>query len=320
MRFAFTDEQEQLRRSVRRAVEAGRPDELGLAGLIIAEAHGGAGLGWVEVAAVMEELGRGLAPSRFFATVCLGGAALATGDDHGLLAAIAAGEATATFAHTGELEVSGDRLSGTVRHVVDGDTADLVVVSAGGALWVVRGEALERRRLPTMDTTRALAELTATGAPAQRIGGDRERALALARIGLAAEQVGVAQRCLDLSVDYAKLRQQFGRPIGSFQAIQHKLADLFVLVESARSAAWYAAWAADHAPAELDAASAAAAAFCGDAAYTCAAETIQVHGGVGFTWEHDAHRYFKRARAARALLGSPEQHRERVAAQLLGGA
>src|SRR5687767_1433138 len=134
MRFAFSDEQEQLRRSVRKAVEAGRLDDLGLAGLIVPEAQGGAGLGWVEVAAVMEELGRGLATSSFFATACLGAAALLTGEDHGFLAAIAGGEARATFAHAGQLALDGDRLSGTLRHVVDGDTADLVVVSAADAL------------------------------------------------------------------------------------------------------------------------------------------------------------------------------------------
>jgi alkylation response protein AidB-like acyl-CoA dehydrogenase len=320
MRFGFTDEQEALRRTVRRAVERGRVDDLGLAGLIVPEELGGAGLGWVEVVAVMEELGRGIAEAPVFSTVCLGAAALRAGGDPAreLLPAIARGEATATVAHAGRLDVDGDRVSGTVGHVVDGDTADLIVVAAGDALWVVRGDAVARRRLPTMDASRPLAEITADRVPAVRIAGTLDRALALARIGLAAEQVGGAQRCLELSVDYAKVRHQFGRPIGSFQAIQHRLADMFVHVESARSAAYYAGWAADHAPDELDVVSAAVAATCGEAFYQCAAETIQVHGGIGFTWEHEAHRQFKRARASRALLGAPDHHRDLVARHVLG--
>jgi alkylation response protein AidB-like acyl-CoA dehydrogenase len=174
-----------------------------------------------------------------------------------------------------------------------------------------------------MDQTRALAEVTLadvrvpTSARLARSGPDVvAHVRSLARIALAAEQVGGAQRALDLSVEYAKVRQQFGKPIGSFQAVQHKCADMFVLVESARSAAYYAGWAADHAPDELVDVAPTTAAYCSDAFFRCAGDTIQVHGGIGFTWEHDAHLLFKRARASRSLLGAPDVRRDEIAHHL----
>jgi alkylation response protein AidB-like acyl-CoA dehydrogenase len=327
MRFAFGDEQEELRRSVRRALDAHGgiaatrrvlggelghdgalwsvlAKDLGLAGLIIPEEHGGAGLGWTEVAAVLEELGRTLAPVPFFSTVCLGTNALVACGAHEHLPAIANGERTATLAFRDD-----------GRFVVDGDTADVIVLVDNDGLYVTTDA--HRRRMPTVDQTRPLAEII--GGTRTRIG---DRALLVpildrARIALAAEQLGGAQRCLDLSVEYAKVRHQFGKPIGSFQAIQHACADMFLLVESARSAAYYAAWAADH---EADIAQIAptAAAYCSDAFFRCAGDAIQVHGGIGFTWEHDCHLFFKRARASRSLLGAPDHHRERVATALLG--
>ncbi len=377
MRFGFTEEQDELRRSVRRildgagGVAAARRTmaagdghdtvlwrqlarELGLAGLVIPERHGGAGLGWVELVGVMEELGRTLACVPFLSTVGLATATiLAAGTEEqqqAILPALARGEVTAALAW---LEIGGDPdpaavtttarpapgghvlLAGKKRFVVDGHSADLLLVVArapgtsgadGLAVYEVPAGAdgVRRHRLPTMDATRALAEvvLADVRVPAASRLGDGgwpaiARALARGRVALAAEQVGGAQRCLDLGVDYAKVRHQFGRPIGSFQAIQHTLAELFVQVESARSAAYYAGWAAAHATAdEADEAAAVAAAYCGDAYFHCAAETIQVHGGIGFTWEHDAHLYFKRARASRTLLGTPAFHREDVARRL----
>jgi alkylation response protein AidB-like acyl-CoA dehydrogenase len=334
VRFAFTDEQIGLRRSVRKVLElhggigAARramqselghdgalwsrlSGDLGLAGLIIPERLGGAGLGWVEVAAVSEELGATLAPVPLFSTVCLATSALLAcgplADD--ALAAIARGETAALV------------LGRASRHVVDGHTADLLVIADDDGVFVVRGDArgVRRRRLATVAPTRTLAEVQIdASAPLERIGAGAD--LDLARVALAAEQVGGAQRCLDMSVEYAKVRQQFGRPIGSFQAIQHICADMFVLVESARSAAYHAAWTADHDPAGLAAAAATAAAYCGDAFHRCAGDTIQVHGGIGFTWEHDAHLYWKRARADRALLGTPSAQRDRIAEMILGGA
>ena len=336
MRFAFTDEQVGLRRSVRKVLElhggvgaarramqselghdgalwsrlggATRGD-LGLAGLVIPERLGGAGLGWVEVAAVSEELGAALAPVPFFSTVCLATSVLLQCDADDALAAIAGGESAALVLGTSS------------RHVVDGHTADLLVVATDDGVFVVRADApgVRRRRIATVDPTRALAEVQIDAtAPLRRVGDRAD--LDLARVALAAEQVGGAQRCLELSVEYAKVRHQFGRPIGSFQAIQHACADMFVLVESARSAAYHAAWTVDHDRNELAAAAATAAAYCGDAFHRCAGDTIQVHGGIGFTWEHDAHLYWKRARADRALLGAPATQRERIAEMILGGA
>jgi len=283
--------------------------DLGLAGLVIPERLGGAGLGWVEVAAVSEELGATLAPVPFFSTVCLATSVLLACNADDALAAIARGE-------TGALV-----LGRASRHVVDGHTADLLVVATDDGVFVVRGDArgVRRRRIATVDPTRTLAEVHIdASAPLERVGDRAD--LDLARVALAAEQVGGAQRCLELSVEYAVVRQQFGRPIGSFQAIQHTCADMFVLVESARSAAYHAAWTADHDPAGLAAAAATAAAYCGDAFHRCAGDTIQVHGGIGFTWEHDAHLYWKRARADRALLGTPSAQRERIAEMILGSA
>ncbi|HTM21230.1 MAG TPA: acyl-CoA dehydrogenase family protein [Kofleriaceae bacterium] len=376
VRFAFSEEQEQLRRSVRRALEAhatparrraaiedGACDgalwrllgaELGLAGLVIPERHGGAGLGWVELVAVMEELGHALACVPVLSTTALATAAILSCADDGqqaaLLPPIAAGEATAALAWLefggkpapGGIQATatddgGDViLSGRKRHVVDGHSADLLLVAArapgsagadGIALYAVPGDAdgLRRQRLPTMDPTRPLAEviLDDVRLPGSlRLGGggwpDLERALQLAAVALAAEQVGGAQRCLELAVDYAKVRHQFGRPIGSFQAIQHICADMFVQVEAARSAAWFAGWTAAEAPAELDRVAPAAAACASDAFFACAGACIQVHGGIGFTWEHEAHLYFKRARASRALLAAPSHYRAQVAHLLLG--
>jgi alkylation response protein AidB-like acyl-CoA dehydrogenase len=217
-------------------------------------------------------------------------------------------------------------LHGRKRYVVDGHTADLLLVAVRGAgdieLYAVPGDAdgLRRQRLPAMDPTRALAEVVLDGVrlPATlRLGRagwpELERALLLGAVALAGEQVGGAQRCLDLAVDHAKVRHQFGRPIGSFQAIQHACADMFVQVESARSAAYFAGWTAACEPEQLAAVAPAAAAFASEAFFACAAACIQVHGGIGFTWEHDAHLYFKRARASRGLLAAPDHHREQIA-------
>jgi alkylation response protein AidB-like acyl-CoA dehydrogenase len=176
-----------------------------------------------------------------------------------------------------------------------------------------------------MDMTRKQAEVTLQKVrlPASALLGTPEsgapalaRALDLAKVALSAEQVGGAERCLDMSVEYAKTRVQFGRPIGSFQAIKHKLADMFVEVESARSASYYAAWVAAHQEEELPSAAATAKAFCSDAYFRVAAETIQIHGGVGFTWEHDAHLFFKRAKSSETLFGDAAFHRSVVAHQM----
>ncbi len=355
MRFAFSEEQQELKRGARRflssassservraamATEQGwEPEvwgrvsgELGWTALTVPEAYGGFGSGWVELAAVMEEAGRALLCAPLLSSVCLASSVVVQGGSEEmkqvLLPRLAEGSATATVALQGVVASrDGDafRLHGTARHVLDGHTATLVLVAASldgqDEILVVQGDApgLERRPLPTMDATRRQAELRFEGARGSVLGAPGTGAQALAtaldqaRVALAAEQVGAAERCLEMALDHAKTRRQFGRPIGSFQAIKHKLADVFLRVESARSAAYYAAWVASHRPGELPAAAAMAKAYCSEAFFHAAAESVQVHGGVGFTWEHDAHLYFKRARATEALLGDPSSMRERIA-------
>jgi alkylation response protein AidB-like acyl-CoA dehydrogenase len=181
---------------------------------------------------------------------------------------------------------------------------------------------MRRTPLPALDQTRKLARLEFGRTPARLIGENGgawpglSRALDLAVIALAAEEVGGAQRCLDMSVDYSKLRYQFGRPIGSFQAIKHRCADMLLQVESARSAAQYAAFAVAEDSAEVPAMASLSKATCSDAYFYNAAENIQVHGGIGFTWDHDAHLYFKRAKSSQLFLGDSAYHREQLALRI----
>jgi alkylation response protein AidB-like acyl-CoA dehydrogenase len=328
--------------------------ELGWTALLVPEAYGGLGLGPVELVALQEVMGEALLCAPFFSTVCLGVQALLVAGseeqkrEH--LPALAGGAALATVASmepNGRFDAEGIEtvarragrewlLSGTKRYVVDGHCADLLVVAArregsagaeGVSLFLVpaRAAGLERRALPTLDPTRRLASvvLRDVRVPAGALLGEEgrgwpalEKTLDLAAIALAAEQVGGAQRCLDLSVAHAKQRVQFGRPIGSFQAIQHKCADMMVAVEAARSGCYYAACVAAEAGEELAVAASLAKSTASEAYFRCAAESLQIHGGVGFTWEYDVHLYFKRARATQSLLGDPAWHRERVARHL----
>ena len=323
--------------------------QLGLNGLALPEQYGGAGYGLAELAVVLEEMGRRVLPAPFFATVGLAAQTLlASGDEeacHRYLPRIAQGELTATLAvcdENGSWELSdvttsarpgNDHdwtLSGTKMFVVDGDIADLILVIArdGEALGLFAVEAgapgVDTTRLDTLDPTRRLARIDLRDCSARRIGpaGDAtpflRKALQLATVALAAEQLGGAQACLDGAVDYAKLRVQFDRPIGSFQAIKHKCADLMVEVESARAAVLYAAALdTDTAAAEFAICAALVSAYC-SAAYTHAAkENIQIHGGVGFTWEHDAHLHLKRAKTSELLFGAPAAQRRRIA-ELIG--
>ncbi|MCB9785143.1 MAG: acyl-CoA/acyl-ACP dehydrogenase [Deltaproteobacteria bacterium] len=322
--------------------------DLGVSALLVPEALGGLGLGPTALAPVMEEMGRALACAPLLSTVALGTNALLLGasaeQQARWLPGLASGERTATVAfdplgdaRRSQVRAVRDggswRLDGVVTQVLDGHTASLVVVAAevaaedALALFLVPGDApgLARTALPTMDRTRRLARLELHGVsvpPADRLDGPLPGAAALravldrARVALASEQVGLAERCLDMSVEHARTRVQFGRPIGSFQAIKHRCADMLVDVESARAASWYAAWAAEHAPDELATAAAMAKAWCSEACFRAAAECIQIHGGIGFTWEHDAHLAFKRARASLALFGAPANHRETIAHEL----
>jgi alkylation response protein AidB-like acyl-CoA dehydrogenase len=373
MRFAFSDEQEELRRSLRRFLEDRSPPgevrrlmetdqgwdpdvwgrmarQLGLQGLTVPEAHGGAGLGPVEQLVVLEEMGRALLCAPYLSTAVLAVNALrASGDEAAereWLPGIADGTTVATLAvaeddgrwATDRLQTRARRrpdgwaLDGRKSFVLDGAVADRVLVVAqadrGPTLFAVDGRdpRLTRRPLQTIDMTRRQAALVLDGVPARRVGDEGaaarivDQTVQLAIVALAAEQVGGAQRCLEMSVDYAKLRVQFGRPIGSFQAIKHKCADMLLEVESARSAAYYAAWAAAEGSDELPLVASLAKAYCSEAYVHVAAENIQIHGGIGFTWEHDAHLYYRRAKSSEMLLGSPTHHREAAAARLIDGA
>ena len=319
--------------------------ELGWTAVAIPEAYGGLGLSWVEVAALSERMGEALFCGPWLATVGLAAPALLAAGDEAqrtrLLGAIAGEGARAALAASGSTRWRRERdayvLDGVERGVVDGHCADWVVVAAraagardaaGVSLFAVpSGSAgLERVALPTVDRTRRLAELRLAGVrvPAeQRLGAEGGAAPALARaqalgaVALAAESVGVAQRALEMAVAYAKERVQFGRPIGSFQAIKHKCADMMVKCESARSAVYWAACVAAEPDApDLELAASAAKAAASDAAFFCAGGALQIFGGVGFTFEYDVHLWFKRARANAALLGDAAHHREQVAARI----
>jgi len=329
-------------------------EELAWTALTIPEQLGGLGMSYLDLHPLMEEMGRALLCSPFLSTICLGANALLLGGSDAqkerYLPEIAAGETTATLAYgeknnrmdaegveaTYTRNGAGYILSGAKSYVIDGHTADLLVVAArskhskgaeGVSLFLVRGDAsgAQRTWLPTMDQTRRLAsiELHDVVVPTEAIVGDEgrgwdlcERVLDLARIALAAEQVGAAEKCLEMSVEYAKVRKQFDRPIGSFQAIKHTCADMLMMVESARSAAFYASSLAGQGETDLQEAASSAKVFCSDAFFHCAAENIQIHGGIGFTWEHPAHIYFKRAKASEALFGDPSFHRERFAKRM----
>jgi alkylation response protein AidB-like acyl-CoA dehydrogenase len=369
MNFAFSDEQEELRASVRRfladkspetevrrlmdttegydpAVWSQMAEQLGLQSLTIPEEFGGSGFTYVELIVVLEEMGAFLLCAPFFSTVALAANALMTSGDDGAkkeyLPGIASGETIATLAITednGKWDFSGIEcaaekkgdgwvLDGHKMFVLDGHVAHLIVVAArtaaGVSLFAVDGDAagLTRTPLPTMDQTRKQARLEFSGTPATLIGADGgaeaglSKTLDLAAIALAAEQVGGAQRVLDASVEYAKTRIQFGRPIGSFQAIKHKCADMLLEVESAKSAAYYAAWAAAEDSDELPVVASLSKSYCSEAYFHAAAENIQIHGGIGFTWEHPAHLYFKRAKSSELLLGDPSYHRELLAQRI----
>jgi alkylation response protein AidB-like acyl-CoA dehydrogenase len=318
--------------------------ELGVLGLSVPEADGGVGGTLVDQAVAVEELGATLACGPLFGTVFLAIPALVAApagqarDE--LLAELVEGRRTAAFAVTdragalGEVSVTadGDALTGTVERVVDAGAADDLLVAAqtadGLALYAVdaSGPGVQRSPLVTLDLTRPQATVRLSGAPGRVVAGpgeaDRviEHALQVGSALLAAEQVGAGQHLLDLSVDYAKSRLQFGRQIGSFQAVKHRLADLLVDLEHARSTAYHAVWALTDGSDDPALAVSIAQATCSAALSRIAADTIQVHGGIGFTWEHQAHLYFKRATTDAALLGSAEQHRSRVAELVLDNA
>ncbi|MGE3444954.1 MAG: acyl-CoA dehydrogenase family protein [Acidimicrobiia bacterium] len=369
MNFAFTEEQEELRKTVRAFLEQKSPEtevrrlmdtvegydpavwnqageQLGLQGLAIPEEYGGSGFSFVELGIVLEEMGRALLCAPFFSSAVLAAYTLLLSGDEAAkkayLPGIASGETIATLAlaePSGRWDEAGITLaasgsgsdftlSGTKMFVLDGHTANLILVAAktgkGTSLFAVDANAagLTRTALATMDQTRKQARLEFANTPAKLVGteGDGwnvlQKVLDITAIALAAEQVGGAQKVLEMSVEYAKVRVQFGRPIGSFQAIKHKCADMLLEVESAKSAAYYGMWCAAEQNDELPSVASLAKAYCSEAYFHASAENIQIHGGIGFTWEHPAHLYFKRAKSSELLFGDPTYHRELLAQRI----
>lgn len=326
--------------------------EQGWLGLIYPEAYGGSGLGFVDLTVLMEEMGRVVMPGPYFSTVLLGGLTLleagSEAQRRAWLPRIVAGQTKATLAWTepnGRWDAAGVTLaakpvgddwvlSGTKLFVPDAHLADVLVVVArtgegsrpedGISLFLVeRGTpGLETRLLPTMDATRKLCEVTlrdvrvsgdALVGPRGQGWGPLSRVVDRATVALCAEMCGGAQRVLEMTTEYAKIRVAFGRPIGAFQGVKHKLADMLVEVENAKSLTYYAAWAMDENVPEAPLAASMAKAYCSDAYRRVAAHGIQLHGGIGFTWEHDMHLYFKRAKSSEFTFGDATYHRERVA-------
>jgi alkylation response protein AidB-like acyl-CoA dehydrogenase len=325
--------------------------ELGWMGLVLPEQYGGAGLDFVDLVVVLEEMGRTVLPGPFFSTVALGGVGILEGGSDALkqelLPKLAAGDLKVTLAQlepSGRWDADGIQttvtqdgggvvVSGTKLFVPDAHTADHIIVAGrapgstgrdGIVLVLVdaRAPGVKISQLKTMDQTRRLSEvvLQDVRVPAGRVLGTAGKGWALldrivdrGKVGLCAEMCGGAQRVLDMSVEYAKVREQFGKPIGSFQAIQHKCANMLVEVESSKSVTYYAAWAVANDAPEAPLAAAMAKAYCSDAYRHVSGEGIQIHGGIGFTWEHDMHLYFKRAKSSEVTFGDATWNRELVA-------
>jgi alkylation response protein AidB-like acyl-CoA dehydrogenase len=327
MNFDFTDDQHAIKRTakdflaarfkpdrLRELAEAGEYDEavwtemaeLGWAGIFIHEEHGGQGLGIVELVILMEELGYALAPSPFFANTAAGLVLQSAGTDEQKarwLPGIASGEATGTV---------GVLRDGAAPLVPDADIASVIVLlDENGGGTVVAGADADIEQLDTIDSTRRFFSVQASGG--EPLGGDTEQARAAICTALAAELTGVAQRAMEMAVEYAKDRKQFDRPIGAYQAVSHRCAQMLLEVEGARSTTYYAGWAADNEPESLPLAGSMAKAYASDAGWRVTASALQVHGGIGFTWEHDLHFFLKRAKTDGHLFGSAREHRDRVA-------
>lgn len=354
MEFAFTDEQGMIADTVRgffaenatserirTAMAASGADagidgglwaafasELGLAGVGLPENHGGAGLGMVEFALVAEAAGAHVAALPLLGLAMAGRGIAAGGSDaqkSAWLPRLAAGEVIAAAVAGEMLQGADGRLSGTLSFVPHGGAADMLFAWSGKQAWIVDlgGDGVTVTPHVTMDQTRPFATIVLDGANAEPLAdGDAaiSGALAAGWICLSAEALGGAQATLDRTVAYSQERVQFGRAIGSFQAFKHRLADMMVEIEQARSAVYWAACAVDEGSDEAMLALHAAKAFCADTYHMCAGNMIQLHGGIGFTWEHDAHLYFKRARSILSMLGDSQWHREQVAGMIIGAA
>jgi len=377
MDFDFTQEQVMLRNLTReflarestpRAVRTHMEDprgfsdatwqqmsEMGLPGLAIDPGYGGQGLGMVELALVLDEMGRAAYPGPFFATTVLAASAIAAGGQPNQMARflpdLAQGRTKATLALIEDAlswtpsgvrmtaERRGDQfvLNGTKRFVPFAQAVDLILVAArtgsgsagdGTTVFAVPADAAGLRQAPNveMDHTAKTATLTFEGVsvPADAVIGEVDRGwdvigptLRRAAIGAAAEMLGAARRCMEMSVEYAKVRQQFGQPIGAFQAIKHACAEMLLEVENAHAAVYYAAWALDAGSPDAELAASVAKAYVGDASRKVCGSAIQVHGGIGFTWEYDLHLYVKRAKHFEPLYGDADFHREQALRLLL---
>jgi alkylation response protein AidB-like acyl-CoA dehydrogenase len=302
--------------------------DMGLAGMTVPERFGGAGATLREAAVVLEELGRGLAPVPFLSSAVVATTALLSAGDGDLLAKLATGDTVAVLAvpfssssavDTGVTVESG--LTGMITNVADALAADVLLVPAGDGLYAVDATADGVTRTPVVsfDLTRPVADVSLSGAAGRLVASGPSAtaavtaALTAGAALLASEQLGVAEWCLDTTVDYVKLRHQFGRPVGSFQGVKHRLADLWVEVTQARAVARYAADCAATGDADLPVAAAMAQAFVSPVAVKAAEEAVQLHGGIGFTWEHPVHLYLKRAKTCSVAYGTAERHRQSLA-------
>lgn len=303
--------------------------ELGLSGIGIPEEVGGAGLGLIELAIIAEAAGAQVAALPMLGSLVMGARALAYGgtaeQKETVLPELLSGEKIAAYVHDANLSHDGDSLTAHDDFVAHGASANVLIVTSNTGAWLIEADAPGVTITPqtTMDQTRPLAKVSLTKAKAQPLA-DPASAIAKAHqaafVAVAAEALGGAQACLDRTVSYSKERVQFGRQIGSFQAYKHRLADMMIEIEQARSAVYWAACAADEASDEAEMAMHAAKSFATDTYFRCAGDMIQLHGGIGFTWEHDAHLFFKRARATQSALGSNAWHRAKIADMILGAA
>jgi alkylation response protein AidB-like acyl-CoA dehydrogenase len=307
----------------------------GYPGIIFPQECDGVGLGKVELMLLMEEAGRALLPGPFFSTVVLAGSildAVATpADKKKYLAPICRGEVRATAAvleasaswnlRDMQLSVTNGKLDGEKLFVPDAAIADFIAVVARNGVFVVdrKAHGLKISPMASMDLTRKLYAVEFSNTPAEEIGGTTElpRALDIATAALAAEIVGGMQRTLEITVEYAKTRKQFSKPIGMFQAVQHQCADMYLETESSRSAVYYAGWALEENAPDAATAVSIAKMYASDAGRTVGNRAIQIHGGMGFTWENDLHLYYRRAKASETALGDATFHRERIATMVI---
>ncbi len=328
MNFDYTDDQQAIKSTardflgsrlkpekLRRLAEAGEYDdglwgemcELGWPGIFIGEEYGGQELGVLELGILSEELGYALAPSPFLSNAAAGLVIQHAGSDEQKqrwLPGIASGQQRGTVAYVKD---------GAAELVPDADSAEIIVAVEGSSATVLNASDAEIEPVDTIDSTRRFSRVRISNGGAEALDGDAAPTIGPIAVTIAAELVGVSQRAMEMAVEYAKDRQQFGRPIGAYQAVSHRCAQMLLEVESARSATLYAGWAADHEQEALPLAAAMAKAYASDTGWRVTSSSLQVHGGIGFTWEHDLHFFLKRAKADGHLFGTAKEHRERVA-------